>query len=175
MKPQDIHQFIKHENGRYFWLPRPRSMFKSDRLYKIWNTRFAGKETLNAIGPHGYHAIGIFGKRYQAHRFIWAFHHGEWPEGQIDHINHNRADNRIENLRVVSHAENQRNRPLQSNNLSGFAGVYYHKPNGKWRALIKHAGTSYALGIFDEISDAVKAREAAKLKFGFHPNHGVAA
>ena len=82
----------------------------------------------------GYILVGFMYKKYRAHRVAWAIHHGSWPDGEIDHINGVRDDNRIENLRCVSRHENKKNTAIPSHNTSGVVGVTWHKPSRKWRA-----------------------------------------
>jgi hypothetical protein len=88
--------------------------------------------------------------------------HGVWPEDQIDHINRDRADNRIENLREVTNKQNQQNRSTNSDNTSGHTGVSWYKPYSKWRAQIKHNHKVIHLGYFTNIEDAIAARKAAE-------------
>ena len=71
---------------------------------------------------------------------MWACCTGNWPEGEIDHINGNRDDNRIENLREATVAENRTNRTIQTNNKSGFKWVYKHSQNRSWVAEIRKNG-----------------------------------
>ena len=121
----------------------------------------------------GYLQIKIGGRSYMAHRLAWLYVHGKWPLDQIDHINHARGDNRIANLREVSHAENQKNTSMIKNNTSGIMGVRWNKSVNKWRACIKSDGRQIHLGYFDNFSDACCARKSAELKHGFHENHGA--
>lgn len=102
------------ESGAMFWRIRPTCLFNGDkypkdREAKRWNTVWVGREALNADQGRGWLAGTIFRRRCKAHRAAWAIHYGAWPNGEIDHINRVRADNRIENLRVVTHIENCRN------------------------------------------------------------------
>lgn len=90
------------------------------------------------------------------------------------HINHNPVDNRLGNLRLVTSAENNRNVPLRKANTSSVCGVNWHKLRCKWRAYIRTSGKHLHLGMFDNFEDAVSARKAAEVKYGFHPNHGLA-
>lgn len=90
----------------------------------------------------------------------------------VDHINHNGLDNTRENIRIVTHKENQRNQSVCSINTSGFAGVYWHKPRNKWRATIYVEGKRKDLGRFSKIEDAIEARKNALIKYGYHENHG---
>lgn len=167
------------QEGMLFWKKRSPDMFLSGRRSQshqcaIFNSKSAGKEAFTATDTHGYKFGAIFGKNYRAHRVIWAMTFGAWPDGQIDHINGNRSDNRIENLRVVSNAENQRNSKIRSTNTSGAAGVSWNKRCAKWQARITVNHKRIHLGYFGNKDDAIAARKSAEIKYGFHPNHGAA-
>lgn len=150
---------------------------EQNRIYNIAyrnrhrDGRFAGKPA-GRVGGKGYREIAISGRRFQAHRLAWFLATGTWPSEEIDHINGDKADNRLANLREVSHAENGRNQPRPSNNRSGVIGVGWNATAGKWAARIKVDGWSRFLGYFDDVSGAAKARKAAELEHGFHQNHG---
>jgi hypothetical protein len=103
---------------------------------------------------------------------IWCHVYGEWPEKNlvIDHINGDEKDNRIQNLRLVTHSENNKNSSRPKSNTSGVIGV--HKKRGKWIAQIQENYKKITVGSFDSFEDAVKARKEAELKYGFHENHG---
>jgi hypothetical protein len=90
----------------------------------------------------------------------------------IDHINGDSMDNRIDNLRLVTHKENSLNKKLSSNNKSGVVGVSKNSRNKKWKADITYNNQKYYLGEFNNFDDAVKVRKAAEIKYGFHKNHG---
>lgn len=120
----------------------------------------------------GYLTISYKGKGYLAHRLAWLLYYGEWPEKQIDHINHDKKDNRIKNLRCVSNFDNHRNMPRQKNNKSGVTGVFWYERYMKWTAYIKVSGHRKHLGYFELFDDAVKARKDAEKYYGFHKNHG---
>jgi hypothetical protein len=117
----------------------------------------------------------IDARGYLAHRVVWALVHGAWPQKQIDHIDHDRTNNRVENLRIVGHQENHRNTTLRKNNASGFMGVSWYKAGEKWTAYIMIDRVKKHLGCFDALEDAVAARRAAEARFGFHENHGTRA
>lgn len=156
--------------GIFTWKARPRSMFGTDVSWRVWNAKHA--TTQAGTDGHGYRIISCFSKRFQMHRLAWLFMHGEWPAGCIDHINHDPSDNRIENLRVVSNDENQRNREISSNNTSGATGVRRHRGSSRWEARIGFEGKFIYLGIFLSKQKAIEARKKAETKFGFHKNHG---
>lgn len=94
-----------------------------------------------------YRRVRIGAKAYFAHRLIWAIETGEWPE-TIDHINGNKSDNRLSNLRPATNAENLRNRGKQANNTTGFKGVYFSKAAGRYVAQIKTNSKMKYLGLF---------------------------
>lgn len=168
------------ETGKLFWLPRVPSMFPDNTcggaaaLSKAWNTRYAGKEALTGRNVHGYSRGPVFSKTYTAHQVAWALHYGEWPAQAIDHINGDRTDNRIANLRCVTVAENARNQRLRADNSSGTAGVRPSRWASRWEAHITHDYRRIHLGTFNTKEEAVAARKAAEAKYGFHPNHGLA-
>lgn len=157
------------DRGLLTWKVRPKEHFPDERAQKIWNTRFSG--TTPTCTAHGYVCLALDYRSNKAHRIIWAMAHGRWPN-EIDHINGEKADNRLTNLREVTHQENQCNRKTDKDNKSGVMGVGWHKVRAKWRADIKVNGKHFHLGYFDNISDAVLARIEGENRYGFHPNHG---
>jgi len=136
---------------------------------KRWNTRHAGKPFGTPM--KGYVIGRALGSAILAHRAIWAMEYGYWPD-EVDHINHDRSDNRLSNLRDVPRAENQKNRSLAPNNKSGIVGICWHRQHRKWQAYITAENRKITIGVFKEKSAAIAAREAAEVKFGYHPNHG---
>ena len=115
----------------------------------------------------GYLYIGLCGRDYSAGRLAWFYVHGVWPKKEIDHINLDKLDNRLSNLREASNAENARNKPTYKNNKSGFPGVYWHKTKRKWVSCLGHAGRLIEIGLFNEPLAAYKARcELAKKLHG---------
>lgn len=120
-----------------------------------------------------YRCVQIAPKMYLAHRICYAIYHGVDPYPmQIDHINHDGLDNRIDNFRLVSHQENLKNQKKRSDNSSGSVGVSWVETRNKWLARIKANGKSKHLGYFTNKSDAIAARKAAEKKYGYHENHG---
>lgn len=153
------------ETGRLVWKTRARQWFKSDRDWRWWNKRFAGKDAFTAIDNKGYAFGRVCDTPFLAHRVAWAVHHGKWPNGQIDHINGHRSDNRIINLRDVPSAENNRNRKISKRNLSGATGV--RRSRSRWRAEICVDGNTINLGTHDSFEEAVAARRIAEQAHGF--------
>lgn len=171
---EDLRQLIAYDaaSGQLTWLPRAARYFKRSRDCDGWNTKYAGKPALNTKTPNGYLAGHIFKNTQFAHRVAWALHTGSWPADQIDHIDGNRANNTISNLREASPSENQRNVKQRVDNTSGAKGVDLQAATGLWRARIVHNGRRVELGRFENITDAVQARAAAEARFQYHPNHG---
>lgn len=125
-----------------------------------------------SIAPIGYRVISINNRLYYAHRLAWLYSFGVWPDGQVDHINGFRSDNRIANLRVVSNRENHKNMKLRCDNTSGVNGVYWSKINKRWHSQIVHDGKLIFLGGFANLEDAAAARKKAEIANGYHGNHG---
>ena len=130
----------------------------------------AGDVAGNADG-NGYIKISIAHTLYYAHRLIWLYVYGEWPNS-IDHINRNKHDNRISNLRNVSHSTNLKNQKLRSTSSSGVHGVHWYKAGNKWHSEIKVNYKKICLGYSDSLLDAVCIRKSAEIEHGFHPSHG---
>lgn len=119
-----------------------------------------------------YWRISIDYGRYQCHRLAFLYMTGHWPTLGVDHIDHDRTNNKWQNLRDVLEIENHKNMSKNRNNTSGATGVG-KSPSGKWRAHIGVNGDFITLGTYDDFDDAVAARKQANEKYGFHPNHGV--
>lgn len=151
--------WLDEERGRFFW-------------HKPGKGRRPGLQ-VGAFDVHGYGQINFKKQLYKEHRLVWLFITGEWPKGQIDHLNHDRRDNRFENLREVTNQENHFNRPLQKTNKSGVPGVWLDERMGKYRAFINVNGKRFELGFFEEKEAAIAARQEANREHGFHENHGI--
>lgn len=173
--PELLRQLLRYEpdTGLLFWHTRSRVHFKSDRDWRFWNTRFAGKQTFQNMHRNGYYYGCIFRKDYTAHRVAYAHYHGTWPEGSIDHIDHDRKNNRISNLRSVSIQENSKNRKQNVRNTSGHNGVTWKKYRKKWEVQIGVNGKATYVGMFTGLEDAISAREEANKRYLYHANHGV--
>ena len=132
----------------------------------------AGKEA-GSIKDTGYRALRVRGLYIATHRAIYQMVHGALEDGlDIDHIDGDRLNNKIENLRTVTRGENGKNKRLPRTNSSGIIGVNWSKPHSKWKAVIKHNQHIYYLGLYTSKEEAAKVRMEAAIRFGFHPNHG---
>lgn len=130
------------------------------------------------VPVHSYHNEGYLtiradGKNLLMHRVIWVyFHKNIDPKIFIDHIDGNRANNKLENLRIVDKRGNCKNAARRSDNTSGCTGVHWSKNDQRWIATIKVGGQIKRLGAFKIKEDAIVARKTAEPLYGYHENHG---
>jgi len=161
-----------HDDGSLIWCIRGnREFFRSDASYKRSITLFHSKPALVGLSD-GYHCGEVFSKPLLAHRVSWFLYYGEWPDSYIDHIDGNRTNNRITNLRLATREENARNAKIYRTNTSGKSGVAWCKRDKIWNASISIKGVRTHLGNFKRKEDAIKCREDAEKKYGYHKNHG---
>jgi hypothetical protein len=140
-----------------------------DIRWKVGGKRMkAGAVAGAAIGVKGYKSITIRNRRLYAHRIAWLLFHGYEPVGFLDHVNRDRSDNRIANLRVVSRKENGWNRKTPFDNTSGFKGVNWNKLNAKWQGRINNKHLGYFKNKEDAIACVRAARELAHGAFACH-------
>lgn len=145
--PEELAHALEYRDGKVFWKIKPCKNIK------------AGSEA-GRLKYNGYREIRYKGKLYLTHRIVWCLCKGEWPPSDkvIDHINRNRSDNRIQNLRVVSQTEN-----MQNQNVKGF-----FKNKKRYGSQIQIDGVRKHLGTFDTKEEAAAAYRAAKKKY-----HGI--
>ena len=147
--------------------------YKDSRFYwKVVNSnRIKVGDRAGGFNHKGYWVIRLNGKLYFEHHLVWLMEYGSLPSEQLDHINGDKTDNNIGNLRLVSNRENHLNMPLQRNNKSGVPGVHFAKDRGKYMAYI-HDKKMVTLGYFEDFFEAVCCRKSAEVKYGYHNNHG---
>ncbi|WP_421883281.1 HNH endonuclease signature motif containing protein [Methylibium sp.] len=117
------------------------------------------------LTTHGYQRVYVDGRPYQLHRLAWMLVHGAWPTDHIDHLNGDRSDNRLSNLRDVPKVTNQQNeRRARKNSRSGLLGASWSKAMKRWTARIHHDGKHHFLGYFDTAEEAHSAYLSAKRK-----------
>ena len=140
------------KTGDLTWKTRPRDHFKTNRSHSIHKSRDAGKPAGSIDKSQTYLVVGItFQGRfqlYQGHRIAWALHYKQWPIQSIDHIDGDKTNNRIENLRECSHVQNMANQLGRSKKIGTLKGAYFHKRIGKWQATICIAYQQTHLGYF---------------------------
>jgi len=152
---QLIADTFEYKDGYLYW-KKPFNPNKANLIGKV-----AG-----SIHKTGYQHITWMNKSHKAHRLIFMLHHGYLPD-YLDHINNNRADNRIENLRPATHSENNFNASMAKNNTSGFRGVNWHKHSKSWVVRVCAKGKSKSIGYFDDLELAgLVADEARNLYHG---------
>lgn len=117
--------------------------------------------------------VKVNGISYYQHRVIWTLIHGDFdPKLEIDHIDHDTLNNRVENLRLATRFENMRNQRLGKGNSTGRIGVHRDRKHGYWLAQIGAGKSRLHLGTFKTLAEASAARSAAELVLAYHPNHG---
>ncbi len=109
---------------------------------------------------------------YSAHRLAWFYVYGEMPN-VVDHIDGDRSNNRIENLKNGTNLANSKNQKKNKNNKSGMSGVHLNKRDSKWYVTVSVLGKKHFLGSFNELDDAVKKRIDYNAKNGFSATHGM--
>ena len=119
-------------------------------------------DSAGGLDKNGAIRIKIDGRLYLAHRLAWLYLFGEWPSGCLDHINRNRQDNRIKNLRLATYSQNGQNKNHQKNNKSGTPGVYFSKDTNSWRVQINVNKKRINLGRFKSKDLAIAARLSAE-------------
>jgi len=151
--------------GAFTWRPRPTEMFRGPRAGPIWHTRYCGKRAGHVNRIVGYESIRIFDRSYWSHRLAWLHVYGEWPVGEVDHINGDRLDNRIANLRACDrqvNAQNMRRRPKDDGVLLGVHRVVTRNLSKPFTAKIYVSGRSHHLGYFATEAQAHAAYLDAK-------------
>ena len=130
-----------------------------------------GTKKIKPILSSSYRQARVKGTKFSVARLIWMWVYGQDPKNMwIDHINGNKTDNRIKNLRLVSPIENARNMRLYKTNKTGVAGIDMYK--GKYRVRIKINKNEIFLGYYEDLDEAIDVRKKAEQHFGFHKNHG---
>ena len=167
-----VRKIIKYDpnTGVLTWLHRDDDMFQkgkrtNNEIANVWNARNANKPAGNFNGR--YIIVRFYGIHYAAHRLAWLLYYEVDPEFQIDHIDGNKTNNKISNLREATKSENMMNRGAQKNSKSGIKGIMFEEKRGKWKAEITLNRKNYFLGRFYDLDEAIHARkEAEKIYHG---------
>ena len=166
-----IKSILRYEDGDLYWNEKPATSQESKR----WNTRHANSKA-GALDSYGYRQIkvthGGVSRLYLAHRLVWLMFYGYWPTKEIDHIDGNRTNNRIENLREATRTENNKNASVRKDSPFGIRGVQRDCTGKKYLATVNIDKKIVRLGIFVDFFEACCARKSAEIKYGYHPNHG---
>lgn len=149
------HLTYELDNGKLLWL----------RIPKMCNgKRYAIGSEVGSIHNSGYRVLTLMGKKLQAHRVIWAIHYNSWPNGEIDHIDGDRLNNKLSNLRVVTRSQNMFNAKTKQNSSSGIKNVQWDNSSQSWRVRVRVNGKRYHVGRFTEIEKAAEAAKEFMLK-----------
>ncbi len=152
------------DTGVFTWLVRVGRGRKGVAAGGLVRTERTGKS---------YHRVCVHQQAYYAHRLAFLYMAGALPENDVDHIDGNGCNNIWTNLRAVTPSENAMNKRKSANNTSGTTGVYWDKQARKWHARIVLGRHDKHLGLFHNKEDAISARKAAEVTYGFHENHGT--
>jgi len=158
----DLRRHLKYdpETGEFSWIRRYRN-----ENGRSANALVLGVPLKNVSPSNGYVRIGFRGTRYLAHRLAWFYVHGRFPRFCIDHVNGDRADNRICNLREATRSQNLWNVPLKAANTSGYKGVSWDRTRNKFQAKVTVHGKQIHLGRFDSAAEAYQVYCAAAKKY----------
>lgn len=149
---QQVIDLFDYKDGNLYWRINPRKIGQKIKPGSLAGTLCSGKK---------YIGVQYKRKRYFAHRLIFLYHHGWIPE-QIDHIDTNPSNNRIENLRAATPTQNQYNRPVQKNNVLGVKNV--SRSGNKYYVGFTINGKFTRVGSFYSIDDAKAAAEEFRAK-----------
>lgn len=142
------------ETGLFHWKPNNKPGWSQNL------TREAG------FNSTGYRRIKLDKKSYLAHRLVFLWIDGNFPDGHVDHIDGNKHNNRPGNLRIVSRGgENVMNVPLKSNNTSGHKGVFWKKQSQRWQVAVGANGKQHHIGYFKDKEEAIAASIEARNRF----------
>ena len=153
---------------------RLKSLYDYDPSTGVFTSKLYNKPV--GFAHRGYLVVELWHKgkqrKFRLHQLAWLYVYGRWPEPMTDHINGIKTDNRIDNLREVTMAQNAQNRqPYKTNSglpRSGFKGVHWIKASSKWRAAIGHNKKTISLGMFDDPEKAFLAYKEAAEKLHSH-------
>ena len=178
ISPENLRKVLHYdsETGLFTWKERPVCFFSETKQGQsakarcvAWNAVWAGTPALNSVKDNEYLYGRIFDRHIYAHRAAWCFTYGKWPKFSIDHMDGNRQNNCILNLRDVTHSENLKNVKMRSDNTSGKTGVYFSKKSSLWYAKISVDGKVVNLGWSKNKNHVIRLRKIAEKKHGYTP------
>lgn len=173
--PEVLRQLLRYEpeTGQFFWKERGPEWFSAEIYQKAFNTRYAGAEALTGRDKFGYLSGSVQNCSVKAHRVAWAHFYGVWPACEVDHINGDKSDNRIDNLRDVTRSVNGRNLsvPVRTNGMPQGVWIDKRKLHRPFRAKIEVSGKQIHLGGYATPNEAHAAYLAAAKRYGFTDRH----
>ena len=149
MTPEEAHELWRYDQGKLYW--------------RATNRRAKINAEAGCVHGNGYREIGVQKKVYGTHRIVFLMFYGYIPE-QVDHIDGNPLNNRIENLRAANPRTNGRNRKLNANSASGAKNVSLCKAIGKWKVSLLRDGVSHYYGAFTSLADAEAMAARARIQ-----------
>lgn len=151
---EDVRQCFHYdsEDGRLYWKWHPKQNMR---------TKFLGREFGAKNNKSGYIDGHFLGTHINEHRLIFLYHYGYLPK-EIDHIDRDGFNNKIENLRDVTRSQNNLNHNVRKTNKTGIKGVYWHKQTRKWSGSLTINKKKIYLGLFKTLDEAKEAREIAE-------------
>jgi hypothetical protein len=165
--PEIVAQSLEYNpnTGLFIWRTRPRHHFVDSRTMNSWNARYSNTEAGKRRKKDGRLTIFIMGIPFLANRLAYVIMMGVWPTYEVDHYNNDPTDDRWDNLRHATHAQNGRNQKRPKNNTTGYKGVVKRKYNGRYQASIGVGNKRIILGTFDTAEQAHEAycKAAAEL------------
>jgi len=162
------------DTGVFTWLGRGWFWFSTEGSYKLWNTKFAGKEAgCIYTDARGYprRKIKVLDHQPLASRLAFTWMGERLPE-QVDHLDRDSLNNRWSNLAASTGAENSKNKSMRRTNTSGVNGVSWNTATGRWKADVTVSGKQHHLGYFDDIDEAAAVVATFYAANGFSPGHG---
>ena len=156
-----VRSLFDYRDGSLFW------------KVSTTNSVCVGQKAGTSVNDSGYHIVGIGGKTHRLHRIIFLYHHGYSPKN-VDHINGDRANNSIENLRPADDFQNSRNSKISKRNKSNVKGVCWANHVNKWMVQVRQGNSKKYLGLYDDIELAELVAIEARNKFHKeYANHGT--
>ena len=151
---EELHKFFEYKEGNLYWKIKPAK-------------RIIIGSKAGCLRSDGYVCLKLNSVLYKMHRIIWAYHYNAIPNNlQIDHIDGNKTNNMIENLRLATQSQNNsNNKRARRNSKSNILGVSWYKASRKWASQIKKNNKKIHLGYFLNQEDAITARKAAELQY----------